>query len=157
MFSMLFHQYSWHSEVEKTWISLIGWHHKTSRVHSFIMRWNQFWRKITWSGIDIPPWIPVPNMYTYFPQCKHFSFWKKMHSTKIMLVPSGTVLMIQLTQNSPTCAYIGKNLHKWKPCFAGTRCTNLSKQCLNSALQTPRSYVWERSKDDVHIYISREC
>ena len=28
--STLFHQYSWNSEVETTWISLIGWHHKTS-------------------------------------------------------------------------------------------------------------------------------
>ena len=28
--SMSFHQYSWNSEVETTWISLIGWHHKTS-------------------------------------------------------------------------------------------------------------------------------
>ena len=26
-----------------------------------------------------------------------------------------TVLMIQLTQNSSTCAYIGQNLCKWKP------------------------------------------
>ena len=28
--SILFHQYSWNSEVETIWISLIGWHHKTS-------------------------------------------------------------------------------------------------------------------------------
>ena len=28
--SMSFHQYSWNFEVETTWISLIGWHHKTS-------------------------------------------------------------------------------------------------------------------------------
>ena len=36
MKSMSFHQYSWNSEVETTWISLIGWHHKTSSryVHS---------------------------------------------------------------------------------------------------------------------------
>ena len=27
-----FHQYSWNSEVETTWISLIGWHHKTRRT-----------------------------------------------------------------------------------------------------------------------------
>ena len=31
--SMSFHQYSWNSEVETTWISLIGWHHKTSSKH----------------------------------------------------------------------------------------------------------------------------
>ena len=30
MKSMSFHQYSWNSEVDTTWISLIGWHHKTS-------------------------------------------------------------------------------------------------------------------------------
>ena len=28
--STSFHQNSWNSEVETTWISLIGWHHKTS-------------------------------------------------------------------------------------------------------------------------------
>ena len=27
----------------------------------------------------------------------------------------GTILMIQLTRNSPTCGYIGQNLLKWKP------------------------------------------
>ena len=31
--SMSFHQYSWNSEVETTWISLIGWYHKTSNVY----------------------------------------------------------------------------------------------------------------------------
>ena len=31
--SMSFHQYSWNSEVETTWISLIGWHHKTSNTY----------------------------------------------------------------------------------------------------------------------------
>ena len=31
--SMLFHQYSWNSEVETTWISLICWHHKTSNPY----------------------------------------------------------------------------------------------------------------------------
>ena len=31
--SMLFHQYSWNSEVETTWISLIGWPHKTSNKY----------------------------------------------------------------------------------------------------------------------------
>ena len=30
---MSFHQYSWNSEVEATWISLIGWHHKTSNTY----------------------------------------------------------------------------------------------------------------------------
>ena len=29
---------------------------------------------------------------------------------------SGTVLMIQLTRNSPTCAYIDQNPRKWIPC-----------------------------------------
>ena len=32
--SLSFHQYSWNSEVETTWISLIGWHHKTSSTYS---------------------------------------------------------------------------------------------------------------------------
>ena len=30
--STSFHQYSWNSEVETTWISLIGWHHKTIQI-----------------------------------------------------------------------------------------------------------------------------
>ena len=30
--SMSLHQYSWNSEIETTWIILIGWHHKTSTV-----------------------------------------------------------------------------------------------------------------------------
>jgi hypothetical protein len=36
---MSFHQYSWNSEVEKTWISLIGWPHKSfiAYVKSFCM------------------------------------------------------------------------------------------------------------------------
>ena len=32
--TMLFHQYSWNSEVEKTWISLIGLPHKTSTAYA---------------------------------------------------------------------------------------------------------------------------
>ena len=31
--STSFHQYSWNSEVETIWISLIGWHHKTSNIY----------------------------------------------------------------------------------------------------------------------------
>ena len=31
--STSFHQYSWNSEVETNWISLIGWHHKTSSIY----------------------------------------------------------------------------------------------------------------------------
>ena len=30
---MSFHQYSWNSEVETTWISFIGWHHKISTIY----------------------------------------------------------------------------------------------------------------------------
>ena len=33
MKSTWFHQYSWNSEVETSWISLIGWHHKTSTIY----------------------------------------------------------------------------------------------------------------------------
>ena len=32
--TMSFHQYSWNSEVETTWISLIGWSQKTSNKYS---------------------------------------------------------------------------------------------------------------------------
>ena len=34
--STSFHQYSWNSEVETTWISLIGWHHKISNMYLHI-------------------------------------------------------------------------------------------------------------------------
>ena len=37
--SMSLHQYSWNSEVEKTWISLIDWHHKTSTIHVGMYAW----------------------------------------------------------------------------------------------------------------------
>ena len=39
--SMSFHQCSWNSEVETTWISLIGWHHKTSNMYVLGMFFNQ--------------------------------------------------------------------------------------------------------------------
>ena len=56
--SISFHQYSWNSEVETTWISLIGWHHKTS---------NTYFRKNLLPNIDFysrqkigtPDWIII--------------------------------------------------------------------------------------------------
>ena len=38
---------------------------------------------------------------------------------------SGTVLVIQLMQNYPTCTYIGQNPRKWKSRYAGTRCSKV--------------------------------
>ena len=40
--STSFHQYSWNSEVETTWISLISWHHKISYENSIYggSAWN---------------------------------------------------------------------------------------------------------------------
>ena len=35
--STSFHQYSWNSEVETTWISLIGWHHKASNNSEYLL------------------------------------------------------------------------------------------------------------------------
>ena len=35
--SRLFHQYSWNSEVETTWISLILWPHRTSNIYVCIV------------------------------------------------------------------------------------------------------------------------
>ena len=35
--STSFHQYSWNSEVETKWISLIVWHHNTSNKHPCIL------------------------------------------------------------------------------------------------------------------------
>ena len=56
-----------------------------------------------------------------FPALHAFCFLKKIALRKNRV--SGTVLMIQLMRNSPTCAYIGQNPRKWKPRYAGTRCT----------------------------------
>ena len=70
--STSFHQYSWNSEVETTWISLIGWQHKTSsmQVWEFINQklWRRWWpiavqkslaiisiqvnKKLAWSEFD---------------------------------------------------------------------------------------------------------
>ena len=36
--STSFRQYSWNYEVETTWISLIGWHHKTSSTYSGVIK-----------------------------------------------------------------------------------------------------------------------
>ena len=51
MKSMSFHQYSWNSEVETTWISLIGWHHKTSTTELLTgVVINDVWIKIELSS-----------------------------------------------------------------------------------------------------------
>ena len=61
------------------------------------------------------------NGYTYSPHCVHFSSLKKCVTQKSV---NGTVLKIQLTQNSPTNIYISQKPGKlWKSCNAGTRCT----------------------------------
>ena len=44
--STSFHQYSWISDVETTWISLIGWHHKTSTTYLHESRANQTYLRI---------------------------------------------------------------------------------------------------------------
>ena len=68
----LFHQYSWNSEVETTWISLIDWPHKTSTQQSWpFQKQNQ-----QTSNLCFPPsfpsntrpkldwvWISKPFMY----------------------------------------------------------------------------------------------
>ena len=48
-----------------------------------------------------------------FPALYTFWFLKKTPLRKNCV--TGTVLMIQLTQNFPTCAYIGQNPRKGKP------------------------------------------
>ena len=61
-----FHQYSWNSEVEITWISLIGWHRKTSseytskaqyqvRMYVFLLPLQPCWQQSvtgTWAGSE---------------------------------------------------------------------------------------------------------
>ena len=41
------------------------------------------------------------------------TFWFLEKNALLKNPASGTVLMIQLTQNSPTCAYRGKILRNW--------------------------------------------
>ena len=63
--TMSFHQYSWNSEVETTWISLICWHHKTSNIYPFIyfQLWIKFynvcWCSATSMCIVTWAWTPV--------------------------------------------------------------------------------------------------
>ena len=47
--SMSFHQYSWNSEVETTWISLIGWPHKTLYIWVFLSRLKTWWQGICYT------------------------------------------------------------------------------------------------------------
>ena len=59
MFSRLFHQYSWNSEVETAWKSWICWRHRTSNNHyifSFSQSMKMFlllWQKLKWQKISI--------------------------------------------------------------------------------------------------------
>ena len=46
-----FLQYSWNSEVETTWISLIGWPHKTSRTYCACYYSCKFGQTDRWGGI----------------------------------------------------------------------------------------------------------
>ena len=41
--STSFHPYSWNSEVETTWISSVGWHHKTSTMYCANKRVDGHW------------------------------------------------------------------------------------------------------------------
>ena len=62
------------------------------------------------------------------------AFWFLIKNVLHKNCVSGNVVMIELTRNSPTCIYIGQNLHswklsRWKPHYAGTRCnTNFHYQ-----------------------------
>ena len=46
--STLFHQYSWYSEVETTWISLISWHQKTSSTYAIKGYMYKNWSVSLW-------------------------------------------------------------------------------------------------------------
>ena len=61
--------------------------------------------------------------YTYFqvPALRTFWFLEKTRLRENRV--SGTLLNIQLTQNSPTNLCISQKPCKWKPCNTGTRCS----------------------------------
>ena len=51
---MPFYQYSWNSKVETTWISLIGWLHKTSTIDLFTIGGSQVLpiKSEQWTKVD---------------------------------------------------------------------------------------------------------
>ena len=59
--STSFHQYSWNSEVETTWISLIGWHHKTSSTYLDRMDKEH---QMAWMNVVIT-WANGPHVRNY--------------------------------------------------------------------------------------------
>ena len=74
------------------------------------------------------------SVYTYSPHCAHFGSWKKLH---------GTVLMIQLMRNSPTCAYIGQHLRKWKPHFSVRRGLGVNKNTIQCLETSAVNFIWD--------------
>ena len=83
MKSISFHQYSWNSEVETTWIGLIGWHHKTSnRYLLYISKLNGM--IFSFSG----KWQLVACQHdSAFPKALIcFHFWKKRRNRERNLV-----------------------------------------------------------------------
>ena len=65
-----FHQYSWNSKVEKTWISLIGWHQKTSNKYALLNIFSSFFCFRPDYGdtlstflckhlLSFPPWLKI--------------------------------------------------------------------------------------------------
>ena len=88
---------------------------------------KHFWNAFEFD-IALPPLVPnifdceATRSYKWLGLCMHalipciarILVPEKTALRKIWV--SVTVLMFQLTRNSITCAYIGQNLHMWKPC-----------------------------------------
>ena len=85
---MSFHQYSWNSEVDTTWISLIGSPHKTSNTYYFVFQgyfslgiiqklrgpiFVLFWPHtyLSWTFVDIWYTTYLPFVHVYIEKNNH--------------------------------------------------------------------------------------
>ena len=76
--SMSFHQYSWNSEVETTWISMIGWHHKTST--KYLPR-----------QINVVKKFPSSSLFLGAPCCQKCELWQIAKGIWAKVKPSASV------------------------------------------------------------------
>ena len=79
------------------------------------------WPNLPWHTLNKKKSSPIPRIACIW-------YLKKTALCENRI--NGTVLMIQLMRNSPTCTYIGQNPLMWKPRYAGTRYGVFAKNLL---------------------------
>ena len=122
MFSRSFHQYSWNSEVETTWKSLICWRHRTSIVYGFatllsIPDWKLY---LVLRRVKIHTWLHS-CMYFNSPQNKiQFSIWngeKRVKSINNQVLHDLILAKINPSNSRSPCFYkMGWN-QSWSSIF----------------------------------------